>query len=184
MDLFLRDKKDRIGDEGIKPSFVRRNWRRAKFIAAGPVANFGFEEISEGRHFIGQLWGLVKRGAPTDTQLRMGDDGSIDLMATAFSYDISVEALMARLRFRQKQTAQAAYAMFGLGSVSVVLWLYGALHMWMSSARLFSALEFLPFCTLFFLLAFRSAHLNWQIRTRRLGSAAAFLTTTEPFLPR
>jgi hypothetical protein len=184
MDLFLKDRKDTKGGEGIKPSFVRRNWRRAKFMAAGPVANVGFEEISEGRRLIGQLWDLLKRGAPTDTQLRIGGDGSIDLMATAFSYGISVEALIARLQFRQKQTARAAYAMFGLGSVSVVLWLYGALHMWMSSARLFSALEFLPFCTLFFLLAFRSAHLNWQLRTRRLGSPAAFLTTTEPFLPR
>jgi hypothetical protein len=184
MDFFLKDRKDTIAEEGIKPSFVRRNWRRAKFIAAGPVANIGFEEISEGRHFIGGLWGLLKRGAPTDTRLGTGEDGSIDLMATALSYGISVEALMVRLRFRQKQTARAAYAMFGLGSVSVMLWLYVAQHMRMSGARLFSALEFLPFCTLFFLLAFRSAHLNWQLRTRRLGSPAAFLTTTEPFLPR
>jgi hypothetical protein len=74
--------------------------------------------------------------------------------------------------------------MFGLGSVSLVLWLNGALHMRMSGARLFSALEFLPFCTLFFLRAFKSAWMNWQLRTRRLGSPVAFLTTTEPFLPR
>jgi len=184
MDLVRKDKKDTKGEEGIERSFVRRNWRRAKFIAGSPLANVGFEEISEGRRFIRQLWCLVKRGAPADTRLKIGGDGSIDLTATASSHSMSVEALAARLRLRQKQTARAAYAMFGLGSVSVVLWLYGALHMWMSSTRLFSALEFLPFCTLFFLLAFRSAHLNWQLRTRRLGSPAAFLTTTEPFLPR
>ena len=84
MDLVLKDKKDTKGEEGIERSFVRRNWRRAKFIAGSPVANVGFEEISEGRRFIRQLWGLVKRGAPADTRLKIGGDGSIDLMATAF----------------------------------------------------------------------------------------------------
>ena len=44
--------------------------------------------------------------------------------------------------------------MFGLGSISLALWLYAALNMRMSSARLFSAVEFVPLCTLFFLLAF------------------------------
>jgi hypothetical protein len=47
-----------------------------------------------------------------------------------------------------------------------------------------ATLTFLPLCTLFFLLAFKSAWMNWQLRTRRLGSPVAFLTTTEPFLPR
>jgi hypothetical protein len=183
MDLFQPGKDAR--EEGRRrPSFFRRNLRRTKFVAGGPVANVGFQEISEGQRFIGGLWGLLRRGAPADTRLKTDRDGSIDLLATAFSYGISVEALVERLRFRQAQTARAAYAMFGLGSVSLLLWLYGALHMRMSSARLFSALEFLPFCTLFFLLAFKSAWMNWQLRTRRLRSAVAFMTTTEPFLPR
>ncbi len=163
---------------------VRRNRRRVKLIAGSPFATLGFEDISEGHRLIARLWGLLKRGSPADLRLKMGDEDSIDLIATAFSYGLSVEALVDRFRFRQRQTARAAYALFGLGSVAVMLWLYGALRMRMSSARLFSALEFLPFCTLFFLLAFRSAHLNWQLRTRRLGSPVAFLKTTEPFLPR
>ncbi|WP_158746719.1 hypothetical protein [Acidisphaera sp. L21] len=183
MDLFPSGKDEQSIDRN-RLSFMRRNWRRAKFIAGSPVANVGFQEISEGRRFIGGLWGLLRRGIPTDTRLKSDEDGSIDLLATAFSYGMSVEALVERLRFRQGQTAWAAYAMFGLGSVFLVLWLYGALHIGMSSARLFSALEFLPFCTLFFLLAFKSAWLNWQLRTRRLGSPVAYLKTTEPFLPR
>jgi hypothetical protein len=183
MNLFWVGKNVNCEEED-KPSFTRRTWRRVKFVAGGPVANVGFGEISEGRRFIGALWRQLRRGAPIDTRLKADDDGRIDLMATAFSYGMSVEALVHRLRIRQTQTARAAYAMFGLGSASFVLWLYGALHVRMSSARLFSAFEFLPFCTLFFLLAFRGAHLNWQIRTRWLGSPVAFLTTTEPFLPR
>jgi hypothetical protein len=183
MDLF-QPKKGVSEDGRGKPSLFRRTWRRAKFVAGGPVANVGFQEISEGQHFIGGLWSVLRRGSPPDGRLKTDEDGSLDLRATAFSYGISVEALVERLRFRQAQTARAAYAMFGLGSASLVLWLYGALHMRMSSARLFAALEYLPFCTLFFLLAFKSAWLNWQLRTRRLGSAVAFMTTTEPFLPR
>ncbi len=182
MDLFHPEKDTR--EEGRKPSFFRRNWRRAKFVAGGPVANVGLQEISAGQRFIGGLWGVLRRGAPADTRLKTESDGSIDLLATAFSYGITEAALVERLGVRQAQTARAAYAMFALGSVSLVLWLYGALNMRMSSARLFSALEFLPFCTLFFLLAFKSAYLNWQLRTRRLGSAVAFMTTTERFLPR
>jgi hypothetical protein len=183
MKLF-RSGKDEQGADRDRSSFVRRNWRRAKFIAGGPVANVGFQEISDGRRFIGWLWGLLRRGVPIDTRLKLDEEGSIDLLAPAFSYGMTVETLVERLRFRRGQTARAAYAMFGLGSVSLVLWLYGALHIRMSSARLFSALEFLPFCTLFFLLAFKSAWLNWQLRTRRLGSPVAYLKTTEPFLPR
>ena len=94
-----------------------------------------------------------------------------------------MEALEQRLRKRRLQTAHAAYATFALGALSLVSWLYAALHMRMSSARIFSALEFLPFCTLFFLLAFKSAWMNWQLRTLRTGSAIAYLRTTEPFLP-
>jgi hypothetical protein len=99
MDLFPSHKETR--DEGRrKPSVARRNWRRAKFVAGGPVANIGFQEISEGQRFIGGLWGLLQRGAPADTRIKTDGDGSIDLMASAFSYGTSVEALLERLRFR------------------------------------------------------------------------------------
>ena len=127
---------------------------------------------------------LLKAGPPADRRLKTNEDGAIDLKATAFSYGISVAELECRLRLRQAQTRRAAYATFGLGSLSLLLWLVGALQMRMSSARFFSALEFLPFCALFLLLAFQSAWMNWQLRTRRLGSAGAFLRTTDPFLPR
>ena len=40
-----------------------------------------------------------------------------------------------------------------------------------------------PFCAVFFLLAFKNAWQNWQLRTGRLGSALDYLTTTERFWP-
>jgi hypothetical protein len=176
--------KGRKGEEAAKPSFFRRNWRRAKFVAGGPVASVGVKDISDGARLIDNLLAMLRSGPQADVRLKTNEDRSIDLAATAFLYGISVVELERRLRSRQAQTSRAAYAMFGLGSLSLLLWLYGALQMRMSSARLLSAIEFLPFCTAFFLLAFKSAWMNWQIRTRRLASAGAFLRTTEPFLPR
>ncbi len=170
--------------EPARPSFLRRNWRRARFVASGPVASIGVTEISGGARLIDDLLRLLRAGPPPDTRIRTGQGGSIDLQATAFSCGIKVEELEKRLRERRLQTARAAYATFGLGAISVLLWLYAALHMMMSSARIFSALEFLPFCALFFLLAFKAAWMNWQLRTLRIGSAFAFLRTTEAFLPR
>ena len=171
-------------DKNAKPSFVRRNWRRTKFIARGPVESIGINDISNGARLIDQLLSVVRSGPEADHRLKTHGRRQIDLAATAFSYGITIDALVDRLQFRQRQTARAAYATFCLGTLSLILWLYAALHMVQRSARVFSLIEFLPFCALFFLLSFKSALLNWQIRTQQLGSAAAFLRTTEPFLPR
>jgi hypothetical protein len=170
--------------EPARPSFLRRNWRRARFVASGPIASIGVTEISGGARMIDGLLRLLRAGPPPDTRIKTMDGGSIDLEATAFSYGIKVEELEKRLEERRLQTARAAYATFGLGAISLLLWLYTALHMTISSARIFSAIEFLPFCALFFLLAFKSAWMNWQLRALRIGSAVAFLRTTEAFLPR
>ena len=50
--------------------------------------------------------------------------------------------------------------------------------------RFWAAVQFLPFCAAFFVLAFRNAWANWQLRTRRLAPAGAYLRTAEGFWPR
>lgn len=47
-----------------------------------------------------------------------------------------------------------------------------------------TAMQFAPFCLVFFLAAFRQAHVNWQLRTGVLGSAGDYLRSAEPFFPR
>jgi hypothetical protein len=170
--------------QGNKSSFLRRTWRGTRFLAAGPVPSIHVGEISKGAHLIERLFGILRNGPSADTRLKTADGGQIDLAATAFSYGITVDELTRRLRARQSQTALAAYALFGLGVALLLLWLYAALHMAMNRARMFAAIEYLPFCSIFFLLAFKSAWMNWQLRMRRLGSAVAYLRTAEPFLPR
>jgi hypothetical protein len=46
------------------------------------------------------------------------------------------------------------------------------------------ACEFLPFLSLFLLVAFYNALLNFQIRMRRSASWREFLLTDDGFLPR
>lgn len=183
MDLYPGRKPAKIAD-AAKPSFLRRNWRRARFVAGGPVATIGIKEVSSGARLIDDLWAALRASPQPGSRIKTDENGSMDLEATAFLHGIAVDKLSKQLRQRQAQTCRAAYATFGLGSLSLLLWLYGASYMRMSSARIVSALEFLPFCTLFFLLAFKAAWMNWQLRTLRMGSAVAFLRTTEPFLPR
>ena len=168
---------------GSKPSFLRRNWRRARIVAGGPIATIGLQEISGGARLIDTLFGVVRGGPQADRRLKTNPDGTIDLIATAFCFGVSVEEMAQRVRVRREQTVRAAYMMFGLGCLSLLLWLYGVLQIRMSSGRILSAVEFLPFCVLFFLLAFKSAWMNWQLRTLRMGSAVAYLQTTKPFLP-
>ena len=165
-------------------SMLKRTWRRTKFVASGPIANIGLHEISSGARLIGQLTTQVRRGPDPDSRLKSDERGGIDLQATAFSYGISVEELVERMHTRRQQTARSAYALFGLGACFLVVWLWQATHMRLSSARIISAVEFLPFCILFFLVATKSAWMNWQLRTRRLGSLLDYLQTSDPFLPR
>ena len=175
-------------ETGPKPkastSMLRRTWRRTKFVAGGPIANIGLEDISSGARLIRQLTSQVRQGPVADERLKADEHGAIDLRATAFSYGISVEELLERMHQRRRQTARSAYALLCLGSCFLVVWMWQAMHMPRSAARIVSAMEFLPFCVLFLLVATRSAHSNWQLRTRRLGSLADYLRTSDPFLPR
>ncbi len=171
-------------ESGASGSMLRQAWRQTRFVAGGPIANIGLEEISSGARLIGQLTKQVQQGPALDGRLKVDEHGGIDLRATAFSYGISVDELLERMAQRRRQTAWSAHALFCLGGCFLVVWFWQAMHLPRSAARIVSAVEFLPFCVLFLLVATRSAHSNWQLRTRRLGSLGDYLRTSDPFLPR
>ena len=166
-----------------KPSLFGRLWRGTRFVASSPIATIGVGEVKQGARFIRGLTEVVRTGPRPDRRLRAHADRTLDLLATAFSHGLSVAELEQRLAARRRQTAKAAYFAFALAWGFLGLWLYQALRTPWSYARVISAVEFLPFCAAFFLLAFRNAWLNWQLRTRRLGSAADYLRASEPFWP-
>jgi hypothetical protein len=65
-----------------------------------------------------------------------------------------------------------------------VAWLYRLVTMtWRANAAV-TALQFTPACAVFFLLAFRFALENYQIRQGRKVSVLEFLRTADGFWPR
>lgn len=191
MDLFPKASSGRRADgaqsgsntTSRKPSRLRRLWRGVRFVVGGPVATIGVREIKQGAGLIRSLADVLRTGSQPDRRLRARVDGTLDVAATAFSHGLTVAELERRLKARRRQTARAAYLAFALGWGLLALWLWQALDTPWSYARVASAVEFLPFCAAFFLVAFRNAWLNWQLRVRRLGSAADYLRTSEPFWP-
>ncbi len=107
MDLYPSRKPARE-ERAAKPSFVRRTWRRARFVAGGPVASIGIKEISNGARLIEGLFAVLRAGPQPDSRTKTNEDGSIDLRATAFSYGLAVEELHRRLREKRVQTCRAS----------------------------------------------------------------------------
>jgi hypothetical protein len=154
------------------------------WLCSGPVHWAGLRGISRSASLIRDLSATVRSGSQRDGRFRTSRDTCFDLTATAFSYGISVPELERRLKVRRRQTALIAYATFALACIFLTAWVREALASPWTATRVALALEFLPFCALFFLLAFYNALLNFQIRIGRAASWREFLATTEPFWPR
>ena len=169
---------------GKRRSLLRRMFRGIGWLSAGPVDWTGRRGISRGASFIRDLVVALRFGSHRDPRFRTSEDGGFDLEATAFLHGISVFELKRRLVARRRQTARIAYATFALGCIFLTGWVCEALSSPWTVGRIVLALEFLPFCALFFLLSFNNALLNFQIRTGRAASWREYLATREPFCPR
>jgi hypothetical protein len=164
-------------------SVLGRLWRGVKFVGGGPLSAFGPKEITGGARLIARLADQVRGRRGMDPRVHVGDGRSLDVEATADACGISVDELEDQLRCRRRETARLAYATFGLGWFLFGLWLYRAAFAVWSVGTIVTAVEFAPFCAVFFLMAFRSALENYQLRTRRLATAMEYLGTPERFWP-
>jgi hypothetical protein len=165
-------------------SLFRRVFRGIGWLSAGPIDWVGLRGISRGASFIRGLSVTLRTGARCDPRCQAREDGSYDLEATAFLHGISLLGLERGLKGRQRQTARVAYATFALGCIFLTAWMCEALLSPWTAMRVVLALEFLPFCALFFLLGFYNALLNFQIRIGRPAGWREYLTTDAPFWPR
>jgi hypothetical protein len=165
-------------------SLLGRVFRGIGWMSAGPMDWVGRRGISRGASFIRDLCVALRAGAQRDPRFRANEDGGYDLEATAFSHGMSLFELERRLKVRRRQTARIAYATLALGCIFLTAWMCEALSSPWTAMRVVLALEFLPFCALFFLLAFYNALLNFQIRIGRAASWREYLATDEPFWPR
>jgi hypothetical protein len=174
--------KSSSGDK--KPSFIGRTMRRVGWLAGGPADWFGRRSVRSGAGLIGKLWHQTRTAPKRDSRFKVDDSGGFDLKATAFSYGISTEVLEQRLEQRRRMTFMVSYGALVIAVLSVIFWIHSAINEPYALARVMMAWEFLPFLSLFLLVAFYNALLNFQIRVRRSASWREFLSTEEGFLPR
>lgn len=165
-------------------SLLGRMFRGIGWLSAGPIDWIGLRGISRGASLIRDLSVTLRTGAQRDSRFPITDDRGRDRELTAFLHGISSSELEWPLKIQRRQTARIAYATFALGCTFLMGWLYAALSSPWTAMRIVLALEFLPFCALFFLLAFYNALLNFQIRIGRNASWREYLASDEPFWPR
>jgi hypothetical protein len=167
-----------------KPSAVRRAIRRIGWLAGGPGDWLGRKSVGSGAALIGILWKRTRTGPQRDSRFKLDQGGAFDLKATAFSYGISVEVLEQRLEKRRSMTVLVSYGALFIAVIGMIFWVHSAIDQPYTLVRVVMAWEFLPFISLFSLLAFYYALLNFQIRVRRSAGWREFLSTEEGFLPR
>lgn len=159
-------------------------WRGTKLVLGAPLSAFPLGQITRNGQQLGSLVSYLRQGPKPPRAVPQHREGKLDKAATAFVYDLSETELEKFLSLRRRQTARMAYCAFGLGCISVIAWLLRLLDLDWTGQRLMAALQFAPFCLVFFLTAFKQAHVNWQLRTGLVGSAGDYLRSAEPFCPR
>ncbi len=164
-------------------SLFSKMFRGTGWLAGGPVDWAGTNRIRHGWSFIGELLVVLRTGPIGDSRLKTEEHHVVDVRATAFSYGMSVPEFESRLWSRRLQTARIAYASFAFAWLFLCGWIWHALSSPWTAMRVTSTLYFLPFCVLFFLIAFYNALLNFQIRAGRLASWREYLGTNERFWP-
>jgi len=158
-------------------------WRGAKLVVSAPFAAFPVEQIVRNGRLVADLVSDFRRGPKPPQTVPQQFSGKLDRTATALVLGLSEHELDQHLALRRRHTAKMAYLAFGLGWVFVGAWLVRLLDMGWTGQRLLAALQFAPFCLVFFLTAFKQAHVNWQLRTGVLGSAGDYLRSAAPFWP-
>ena len=121
-------------------------------------------------------------GPQRDPRIRVEEDHGLDLAAIAFLSGTSEAEIQRQLANRRRQSAMAAYTYLLGGAGFFVAWVYVAL-LQPGYVSLAYVLGLVGFCSVFFLAAFYNAMVNWQVRTRRLGSAREFLATEDRWWP-
>ena len=167
----------------LKPPRRRRGlWRTLGFLMGGPVAAFNAPAISNGARTIRDLAGAIHDGPSRDPRIMTEETGALDLRTMAFRFNTSEAGIDEMLRRRGRQTARATWSYLVGGLLFLGAWFYEAI-LTPSYASLGYLLGLLAVCGVFFLSAFKNALVNWQVRTRRLGTVREFLNARETWWP-
>jgi hypothetical protein len=177
-------------DAGLIPPGPKRKaprrpgglWRGLKFVLGAPLQALSTDQIVKGAGVIGDLADQIKGGPRPDPRVRVDEGRFLDLETMALVQGVSLAEIHRLLADRRRKTSRAVFCYLCGGAGFLALWLIEAL-MTPAYASLAYVIGLLAICMVLFLSAFYNALVNWQIRTRRLGTALEFLRTEESWWP-
>ena len=171
-------------DQPVDPNPPRRRglWGALGTLVKAPATAFAAKDVAQGARTVVRLANVIKAGPQRDPRIVTEDEGRLDLPAIAYGFATSDCAIERMLRNRRRQTVIETYSYLAGGCAFLVLWVVAAVRSPVY-ASLGYVLGLLAICVLFFLSAFRSALVNWQCRTRRLGTVRDFLDTPDSWWP-
>ena len=161
----------------------RTLWRGVRFVLGAPAACFGARQIRENAAYIGDLARLIRTGPGTDTQVRLHGDRTLDVLSMAWDAQVPPAEIERQLDNRRKQSARSTFCYLVGAVLFLVVGFYQAAAALPDSLSLSYVVGMGGICCCFFLLAFYHALVNWQVRTRRLGTAREFLHADESWWP-
>lgn len=170
-------------EESSQGSLLEKLWRGAGRAFTSPGRLLPKREIAEVAGLIKGLADAIKQGPRRKQGIIVEGDRSFNLAMTAQFYGVSLDEFEAVLARRRYMTMRFAYLAFILGWLFFLAWCYQLIYVPGNIGFMVLMFEYAPFCLVFFLLSFRSALLNFQIRTLRLATAAEYLHTSEKFWP-
>ena len=170
--------------EPKRRSIFRTFFRGVGWLGSSPIHWLGVKSIRQGASFIGDIADRARARSSRDPRFKTAEAGTFDLPATAFSIGLTVAELEARLLARRRQTAVTSYVLGVLAAVLLLVWFSKVVAIPIAMGRLVLAIDFLPLCLLFVLLAFYQALVNFQIRVGRTAGWREYLTTENGFWPR
>ncbi len=161
----------------------RTLWRGVRFVMSAPVACFGVKQIRENAGYIGDLVQMIRTGPVTDSRVRLSKGRSLDVLSIAWDARVSPSEIERQLDNRRKQSARSTLCYFTGAVLFLMVGFYHAAAALPAAPSLSYVVGMGAICSCFFLLAFYHALVNWQIRTRRLGTAREFLHADESWWP-
>ena len=161
----------------------RTLWRGIRLVVSAPAACFGGKQIRENAEYIGDLAQMIRTGPGTDPRVRLSKDRSLDVLSMSWNAQVPPSEIERQLDNRRKQSARSTLCYLTGALLFLVVGFYHAAAALPASPSLSYVVGMGAICSCFFLLAFYHALVNWQIRTRRLGTAREFLYADESWWP-
>lgn len=153
------------------------------FVLGGPIACLGYRQIVDNATTIKTLFGDIREGPEPDRRVRVTQEGTLDVAAMAWEAQLPQSEIERKLENRKRQTKRAAFYYLLGAALFLAFTLYHAFAILPALPTMSFVASMTSIFCCFCSMAFYNALVNWQVRTRRLGSAREFLNTDDTWWP-